>query len=146
MVTYESFKTKEKSSWINPKVITVTYSGSCLQEQFHYKVQVKVQTGFQESGHNYSWLLTRVVAWRSSTVVCTETFKKLLRKPCSFQRQGDHDSIQWRIQGKDPVPPPSLFLDQTKAGRAENFLGETGPALSLRVWMTGPPPPPYLKV
>ena len=45
---------------------------------------------------------------------------------------------QWRIQGRDPGPPPfiSLFLDQTKARMAEkkNFLE------------TPPPPPPYLKV
>ena len=44
---------------------------------------------------------------------------------------------QWRIQGRDPGPPPfiSLFLDQTKARMAEkkNFL-ETPP----------PPPPPHL--
>ena len=44
-------------------------------------------------------------------------------------------------RGRTQSPPPSLFLDQTKAGRAENFLGETGPPLFLRVTA-----PPYLKV
>ena len=34
-----------------------------------------------------------------------------------------------------------LFLDQTEARRTEKKIGETGPLLNLREWMTAPPPP-----
>ena len=46
----------------------------------------------------------------------------------------------WRIQGKDPGPPPLIF------GPNKSFLGTPAPTPPsyLRVWMTGPPP--YLKV
>ena len=45
-------------------------------------------------------------------------------------------------------PGPPLFLDQTEARRAENFFWRPPPLprLCLRVWMTVPPLPPYLKV
>ena len=39
-----------------------------LTTSFHYKVQVTVQTGFHKGGRNWSLSLTRVVAWRASTV------------------------------------------------------------------------------
>ena len=42
----------------------------------------------------------------------------------------------------DPGEGPPLFLDQTEARRAENFLGGTGPPPYIRGWFTGPPPPP----
>ena len=39
-------------------------------------------------------------------------------------------------------PPPTLFLDQTEAQRAQrNFLGDK-PTSYLRVWMSTPPPHP----
>ena len=47
--------------------------------------------------------------------------------------------------GKDlPSPPPThthLFLDQTKAHRAENKFGDRAPPY-FRVWMTALPPTP----
>ena len=45
---------------------------------------------------------------------------------------------------EEPTPP--LFLDQTKARRAEKKIGGPGPPY-LRIWMTAPSlPPSYLKV
>ena len=38
MVAYESFKVKEKSSWVIPKVVTVAYGSGRLREAFPYKV------------------------------------------------------------------------------------------------------------
>ena len=39
-------------------------------------------------------------------------------------------------------PPPTLFLDQTEARRAEKkFFGDQAP-LYLGIWMTAPPPLP----
>ena len=47
------------------------------------------------------------------------------------------DPGEWPGGGGGSSPP--LFLDQTEARRAENFLWETAPpATYLRVWMTGP--------
>ena len=61
-IAYESLKTKEKSSVIIPKVVSVAYGdgrlrGRSLTRAFDYKVEVTVQTRFQkevvanESGH-----------------------------------------------------------------------------------------------
>ena len=36
---------------------------------------------------------------------------------------------------------PPLFLNQTKARRAQKMFLETAPPPFLRVWMPGPPPP-----
>ena len=48
--------------------------------------------------------------------------------------------------GEPGGPAPRLFLDQTEARRAEKRLfGDRSPPY-LRVWMTAPPPPPYLRV
>ena len=38
--------------------------------------------------------------------------------------------IQWRIQGRGPGGPSLLFLDKTKARRAEKNILETGSPLS----------------
>ena len=54
---------------------------------------------------------------------------------------------QWRIQERDPgdpASPPPLFLDQTKAPRAEKKAFKTAPSpLSQGL---DDRPPPYLKV
>ena len=48
--------------------------------------------------------------------------------------------------GEPGGPAPRLFLDQTEARRAEKRLfGDRSPPY-LWVWMTAPPPPPYLRV
>ena len=44
--------------------------------------------------------------------------------------------------GAHPAPP--LFLEQTKAQKAEIFFFRDRPRY-LRVWMTAPPPPPLSK-
>ena len=43
MVAYESLKTKEKSSWVIPKVVAVAYGSGLLSELFitKYKSQFK---------------------------------------------------------------------------------------------------------
>ena len=73
LVAYENLKTKEKSSWVIPKVVAVAN----ITEAFHYKVEVTplqtgfsstVQTGFHKAGRNKSRSLTRVVERRASTV------------------------------------------------------------------------------
>ena len=43
--------------------------------------------------------------------------------------------------GACPLPPPHLFLDQTKAHRAEKKYLETGPPLFQGVDDRPPPPP-----
>ena len=40
---------------------------------------------------------------------------------------------------------PPFFLEQTAAERAEKFWEGDHPPPYLRVWMTVPPPPLYLK-
>ena len=42
--------------------------------------------------------------------------------------------------------PPPLFLDQTEVRRAEKMFFGDWASPFLRVWMTPPPLPPYLKV
>ena len=43
MVVYKSLKTKEKSSWVIPKVVVITYGSLCLRELFitRFKSQFK---------------------------------------------------------------------------------------------------------
>ena len=67
MVAYESLKTKEKSSWVIPKVVGVAYGSGRLRELFIKEFEC--QTGSYKGGRNWSWSLTRVVASRESTVV-----------------------------------------------------------------------------
>ena len=64
-----------------------------------------------------------------------------VKKPCSGGSKGG-------ARGPGSPPPPTLFLDQNEARRAEKiFFFETGPRPYLRFWMTSPTPhPPYLKV
>ena len=47
-----------------------------------------------------------------------------------------------RFRGGARSQAPRLFSDQT----VEKIFLETGPHFYLRIWMTAPPPPPYLKV
>ena len=60
-----------------------------------------------------------------------------------LQRNNDEKSsvccgCQWWIQGRGtegPPPPPSLFLDQTEARKAEkNLFGDRAPPY-LKVWI-----------
>ena len=58
VVAYESLKTKEKSSWVIPKVVTVTNESVRLQELFITKS--KSQFGFTKvvitrAGHLLEW-------------------------------------------------------------------------------------------
>ena len=46
MVAYESLKTKEKSSWVIPKVILVTYGSGLLQELFIEDFEWRFKWGF----------------------------------------------------------------------------------------------------
>ena len=46
MVAYYSLKTKEKSSWVIPKVVAVAYGSGCLQEVFITKCNSQFKQGF----------------------------------------------------------------------------------------------------
>ena len=46
MVAYKSLKTKEKSSWVIPKVVAVAYESGRLQEFFITKFKTPFQWGF----------------------------------------------------------------------------------------------------
>ena len=62
MVAYESFiKTKEKSSWVIPKLVTVAYEIFSLQSLSYSSNRVSQRW-------NKSWSLTTVVARRALTV------------------------------------------------------------------------------
>ena len=42
VVVYKSLKTKEKSSWVIPKVVVITYGSLCLRELFITRFTVKI--------------------------------------------------------------------------------------------------------
>ena len=46
MVTYKSLKTKEKSSWVIPKVVVVAYRSGRLRELFITKFKSQFKRGF----------------------------------------------------------------------------------------------------
>ena len=46
MVTYKSLKTKEKSSWVIPKVVAVAYGSGRLREFFITKFKSWFKCGF----------------------------------------------------------------------------------------------------
>ena len=46
MVAYKSLKTKEKSNWVIPKVITVAYRSGRLWELFIIKFKLQFKWGF----------------------------------------------------------------------------------------------------
>ena len=46
MVAYKSLKTKEKSSWVIPKVVAVAYGSGHLQEFFIAKFKSQFKWGF----------------------------------------------------------------------------------------------------
>ena len=46
MVAYKSLKTKEKSSWVIPKVVAVAYESGRLQELFITKFKSQFKWGF----------------------------------------------------------------------------------------------------
>ena len=45
MVTYKSLKTKEKSSWVIPKVVAVAYESDRLRELFITKLKSQFKRG-----------------------------------------------------------------------------------------------------
>ena len=49
MVAYKSLKTKEKSSWIIPKVIAVAYGSGRLRELFITKFKSQFKWGFAKA-------------------------------------------------------------------------------------------------
>ena len=51
-VPYKSLKTKEKSSWVIPKVVMVAYGSGVLQELFITRFRSPAQTGFHKGGRN----------------------------------------------------------------------------------------------
>ena len=61
MVAYDSFKVKDKSSWVIPKVVTVAYGSGRLRELFITKFKSQIKRG---------WSLTRAVARRASILYC----------------------------------------------------------------------------
>lgn len=61
-------KKKGKVKLGNLKSVCGCLREGSLMRSFHYKVHVTAQMEFHKGGHNWSWLLTRVVATRSSTV------------------------------------------------------------------------------
>ena len=46
MVAYKNFKTKEKSSWVIPKLVVVAYWSGRLQELFIAKFKSQFKRGF----------------------------------------------------------------------------------------------------
>lgn len=68
MVTYESLKTKEKPSWVIPKVVTVNYRSGHLLELFIMKFKSQFKLGFTKVIVTRAGLLP-VVAKRASTVL-----------------------------------------------------------------------------
>ena len=52
---------------------------------------------------------------------------------------GEKTPNQCRIEGR----APTLFIEQTKARRAEKKKFETAPLPYLRAWMIGAPPPTF---
>ena len=46
MVAYESLKTKEKSSWVIPKVVVVAYGSGRLRELFIKEFEFLFKQGF----------------------------------------------------------------------------------------------------
>ena len=46
MVAYKSLKTKEKSSWVIPKVVEVAYWSGCLRELFITKFKSQFKWDF----------------------------------------------------------------------------------------------------
>ena len=82
-----------------------------------------------------STAVSRFKEWAMSLSV----FNPSLRNLSTFYLVFCHCFEQWRIQERGPGGPPSFFLDQTEARRAENiFLGDRPPPPYLRVWMTPP--------
>ena len=60
MVSYKSLKTKEKSSWVIPKVVAVAYEGGRLRELFFTKFKSQFKWGFGKvvvtrAGHLREW-------------------------------------------------------------------------------------------
>ena len=75
------------------------------------------------------------------------TTAKAMRTSKRTRLDYQNNNFQWWIQGRGPGGgrPPPLFLDENEARRAEKIFFEAGPPPYLRVWMTGPPPPPIWK-
>ena len=60
MVAYKSLKTKEKSSWVIPKVVAVAYESGCLRELCITKFKSQFKRGFAKvvltrAGHLQEW-------------------------------------------------------------------------------------------
>ena len=60
MITYKSLGTKEKSSWINLKVVEVSYGSGHLPELFITKLMLQFKGGFtnvvpNRAGHLREW-------------------------------------------------------------------------------------------
>ena len=68
MVTYKSLKTKEKSSWVIPKVVAVAYGSGRLRELFITKLKSQFKRGFTKVVVTRTGRLRDVVARRASTV------------------------------------------------------------------------------
>ena len=64
-VTNESLKSKEKSSWVIPKVVAVAYGIGRFRELFITKFKSQFKRGFIKV------IITRVVARRALTVFMT---------------------------------------------------------------------------
>ena len=60
VVAYESLKTKEKSSWVIPKMVAVAYGSGCLQELLITKFKPQFKRGFTKvvvtrAGRLWEW-------------------------------------------------------------------------------------------
>ena len=60
-------KTKEKSSWIIPRVVAIAYGSGRLRELFITKIKSQFKRGFTKVVVARARSLTRVVASRAST-------------------------------------------------------------------------------
>ena len=52
MVAYKSLKTKNKSSWVIPKLVAVAYGNGRLRELFITKFKSQFKMGFRKGGRN----------------------------------------------------------------------------------------------
>lgn len=103
MAAYESLKTKEKSSWVIPKVITVAYRIGRLRELFmtkslfkrgFTKVVITRAGGLREWSQGELWLYFLCVSYRS-TRRYTMSVKKTDVKLVSIIRLISYSDITW---------------------------------------------------
>ena len=76
MVAYKSLKTKEKSSWVIPKVVAVAFGSGRLQELFIIKFKSQFKWGFSKvvvirAGRLREWSQGELRLYIQSILSCT---------------------------------------------------------------------------